>query len=414
MKHLTSVFLGKNRLQLAAGITFMVLSFPASAVPLLLEGPISAISANPDGSGSITVLGVVVDIPAGTSITTPTATLSMNQAVNTTPLPGRTQPGFIGGTAIIAGTSVASVNTADSLFMEPAENILGADVTSTPPDAIAIAGVPMVPISDVRLLAGPVTNDFGFEVDPATVPSGVDAVAEGYFSNDGSGAFQYFALTASGGDILNPGVTEVSVIRAQCRAGATPADPIELRVLGGVHDPAGGTVTIRDWGPTTFGTVTAVADVPPFGVYDFRVRTGFTVCPSSVTVEFSGASTVAAVAGGSPDVDGDGVRDDVDNCVDVANGPLIPDAGGFIQRDTDADGFGNICDADLSQDGTTVVNLSDYALFRSAFGDTAPGTEPYGPVDHADFTGDGVVNLSDFSIFRAQFGGEPGPSGLNP
>ncbi len=337
----------------------MMLSVPATAVPLLLEGPISAVSANPDGSGSITVLGVVVDIPAGITIVTPTATLSMAQVADPTPLPGRTQAGFIDGTAIINGTSVAGVNTADDMFLEPAENILGAEITSIPPAPIEVGGVPMAAITDARLPAGPVVNNYGFEIDPATVLSGGDATAEGYFSNDGSGVFQYFGLAVTGGDILNPGETDVSISRAQCRAGANPGDPINLRVLGGVHDPAIGTVTVKDFGPTTFGTALSIADIPPFGLYTFRVVTNFafTICPASVTVEFNGVTAVAAVAGGSPDVDGDGVRDGADNCIAVPNGPLIPDA---------------------------------------------------------DLDGDGLVGFGDFSIFRASFGAAPGPSALAP
>ena len=47
------------------------------------------------------------------------------------------------------------------------------------------------------------------------------------------------------------------------------------------------------------------------------------------------------------DQDEDGVPDLEDNCIYQPNGPLIPDAGGQIQRDTDADGYGNVCDADF-------------------------------------------------------------------
>lgn len=126
------------------------------------------------------------------------------------------------------------------------------------------------------------------------------------------------------------------------------------------------------------------------------------------------------------DVDNDGVQDNFDNCPATPNPGQENDDGDALgnvcdnciavdntdQRDTDADDFGNMCDADLNQDGT--VNLSDFSLFRSAFGNTASGTEPYVTEDHADFTGDGAVDLSDFSIFRAQFGDVPGPSGLNP
>ena len=94
------------------------------------------------------------------------------------------------------------------------------------------------------------------------------------------------------------------------------------------------------------------------------------------------------------DSDGDGVPDNLDNCTLVAN---------TDQRDTNGDGFGNICDADLNGDLT--VNLSDFSLFRSAFGTASPD---------ADFNGDGSVNLSDFSLFRGMFGNPSGPSGLNP
>ena len=103
------------------------------------------------------------------------------------------------------------------------------------------------------------------------------------------------------------------------------------------------------------------------------------------------------------DTDSDGVVDSEDNCTLVPNGPLIPDSGGNTQLDTDGDGYGNICDADLN--GDLKVDLSDFSFFRIAFDTQAAD---------ADFNGDGEVNLSDFSIFRTLFGNAPGPSGLNP
>lgn len=100
-----------------------------------------------------------------------------------------------------------------------------------------------------------------------------------------------------------------------------------------------------------------------------------------------------------PDSDADGVPDDTDNCTLHANGPLLPDAGGNSQRDTDGDGYGNVCDADLNGSGS--VNAADLALFRLAFGSS---TEP-----HADLNGNGAVNATDLAMFRTLFGQGPGP-----
>jgi len=95
---------------------------------------------------------------------------------------------------------------------------------------------------------------------------------------------------------------------------------------------------------------------------------------------------------GTTDSDGDGWYDACDNCITASN---------KLQVDTDADGYGNICDADLNNDG--LVGFSDFSLFRVSFGTTDPD---------ADFDGNGLVGFSDFSIFRVMFGGPPGPSGI--
>ena len=97
---------------------------------------------------------------------------------------------------------------------------------------------------------------------------------------------------------------------------------------------------------------------------------------------------------GAPDSDGDGVADALDNCVDV------PNSG---QRDSNGDGYGNPCDADLNND--SITNVLDLGLFRQVFftGDA-----------DADFNGDGVVNVVDLGRMRQLFFLPPGPSGLAP
>jgi hypothetical protein len=92
------------------------------------------------------------------------------------------------------------------------------------------------------------------------------------------------------------------------------------------------------------------------------------------------------------DSDEDGVWDQADNCINVIN----PD-----QRDTDGDGYGNICDPDF--DNNLIVNATDLAYFKTRFFSTDPD---------ADLNGDGIVNAGDLAILKAFFFKPPGPSGL--
>jgi hypothetical protein len=107
-----------------------------------------------------------------------------------------------------------------------------------------------------------------------------------------------------------------------------------------------------------------------------------------------GVDTALVTIAIGADSDGDGVPDPVDNCSEAPN----PN-----QRDTNGDGYGNVCDADF--DGNEIVNFADLALFRARFGTAHPDS---------DFDGNGVVNFADLATFRAAFGRPPGPSGLAP
>ena len=66
-----------------------------------------------------------------------------------------------------------------------------------------------------------------------------------------------------------------------------------------------------------------------------------------------------------PDADGDGVPDASDNCTLVANP---------TQLDADVDGYGNICDADLNNNG--LVTTSDYTILRNRSGHDRPRRRP--------------------------------------
>jgi len=94
-----------------------------------------------------------------------------------------------------------------------------------------------------------------------------------------------------------------------------------------------------------------------------------------------------------PDADSDGIVDSLDNCIEISN----PD-----QRDTNGDGYGNICDPDLNNDGG--VNFVDLGILKSNFFSADPDS---------DLNGDGGVNFGDLGIMKSMFFAPPGPSGLN-
>lgn len=95
---------------------------------------------------------------------------------------------------------------------------------------------------------------------------------------------------------------------------------------------------------------------------------------------------------GCNDLDFDGVFDADDNCTLVAN----PD-----QCDTNGDGFGNACDADL--DGNGLVDKLDRNLLRLALGTTGESD--------ADLDCDGDVDNVDMNRLRDALGTAPGPAG---
>ncbi|HEX9798959.1 MAG TPA: hypothetical protein VGC00_02200 [Thermoanaerobaculia bacterium] len=96
---------------------------------------------------------------------------------------------------------------------------------------------------------------------------------------------------------------------------------------------------------------------------------------------------------GCNDLDFDGVLDGEDNCTEVANPS---------QCDSNGDGYGNACDADLDDNG--IVDRLDRELLRRALGTTGESD--------ADLDCDSDVDQRDMAILRDALGQPPGPSGL--
>ncbi len=88
-----------------------------------------------------------------------------------------------------------------------------------------------------------------------------------------------------------------------------------------------------------------------------------------------------------------GGREVHDNCILARNAD---------RRDTDRDGYGNLCDGDLNND--EMVDFLDLGLLKAAF---------FTDDAHADFNGDGSVDFLDLGLMKARFFQAPGPSGLS-
>jgi uncharacterized protein (TIGR03790 family) len=107
------------------------------------------------------------------------------------------------------------------------------------------------------------------------------------------------------------------------------------------------------------------------------------------------------------DIDGDGVPNASDNCLDLPNAN---------QRDTDGDGYGNLCDADLNGDGIVKTSWG-VTTPPSARGDLeniqiTAGSGGY--VSHQDLDGDSDVDADDVGIAQYWLFLPPGRSGLHP
>lgn len=135
------------------------------------------------------------------------------------------------------------------------------------------------------------------------------------------------------------------------------------------------------------GTETFSVDLLDNNNY-FLFIDGFLEAVGPYSVSLSGCQLLTT---GGPEKDFDGVPDALDNCI------FVPNAD---QRDSDGDGYGNICDADFNND--CIVNVADLGILRvNFFGDNAD----------VDMNGDGEVNVVDLALLRISFFGEPGPSG---
>ncbi|MFK8032346.1 MAG: proprotein convertase P-domain-containing protein [Gammaproteobacteria bacterium] len=196
-----------------------------------------------------------------------------------------------------------------------------------------------------------VHEDTGTEVELMNRP-GVPASADG-----------------CGEDDLDVEFNDDSAVVVETECNTNPA-------IGGVVNPEG---TLTDFAGESLG-----------GTWRLDIRDDFDADPGTLTQW----CLLPIVEDTTIDTDGDGVDDSVDNCSAVAN----PD-----QRDTNGDGFGNICDPDFDNNG--VVNFLDVNAWTPTFNTAC------GDVDQ-DLNGDGACNFADYAIVTSFFLQPPGPGAV--
>jgi hypothetical protein len=274
--------------------------------PGYVEGPIREVTYNPDGTATMLVQNVTVHVPADLPIDSPTTVLTVRQLCIRNRLPGRVEPGFLGGTALINGIVDVQTRrfTATDVTVEPAENVIIGIITSTSP--LHIQNTEITQSTDPRIITQ-VVNAFGFPARLDGITVGQPASAEGYYV--GGKLYAYVIELPAEAPLAN-NVSQLNIQRADSRERVpnnNRGDEVDAR--GFYYSQDGLTPLIRifrdDNGVlTSLGFATLVPDGvnPKFGVWTFRADTPpsphpvLGVAPSKIRAVLTGVSGVTSTA----------------------------------------------------------------------------------------------------------------------
>lgn len=296
-------------------VTVLAAAFgTASAAEFSVEGRLTERTAN--GTGAIVKCnGMTVNVPSTATVSSPTHNIGIAGLLSDYQLPGRSEPGFIGGTCIIDGENSGMTNTASSVYLEPAENVIVGEVSQSikdpanpdgPPRPFKIRDVEIVLLDESIATGDSATsrlitskkprNEVGVEINLDTVEMNDLSSAEGYLGSDGKLYAYVIETTGGSGDPANNVLAQATVQRADLTTRNAATFQYKLEIRGGCTFPYGGTSQVLEiqiasgkntdnstrWisaantgtNPTPDGkanvTCTASADVPGGGTYRYR------------------------------------------------------------------------------------------------------------------------------------------------
>lgn len=214
--------------------------------------------------------------------------------------------------------------------------------------------------------------------------------------NDGGTASGSYDIIASRGLISNINIvtTAGSILPGVSYGDRLPISPGNSEVLITIPDASLPDLT----GQPRLSILWSPIMTPAGGTVNFA--NGFSFEGTCLDADCVNTSNPRVIISGSastaPDIDGDGVLDLTDNCLNVSNPNQI---------DSDADGIGNVCDMDFNNDCLT--NFLDYFTLIDAFGSVA-GSGNYQA--QLDINSDGLINFLDISAYAPFHLQPPGPS----
>jgi hypothetical protein len=277
-----------------------------------VEGPIREVTYNLDGTATLLVQNVTVHVPADLMADSPTTTLTVRQLCLRNRLPGRTEAGFVGGTALINGLVDLQTYrfTATSVTVEPAENVAIGVITSVSP--LQIQGTTLATLTDPRI-STEVVNTFGFPVRAENLSIGQPAAAEGYFADS---KLHCYVISLEPTAPLVQNINQINFLRAQSRERVpnnNRGDEVDTR--GFYYTTTGVQPLIQvfrdDNGVlTSLGFATVVPDgaYPNYGVWNFQAITPPTThpvlgtAPKKYRAVLTGSDGITATANIDPDL----------------------------------------------------------------------------------------------------------------